>query len=332
MSYPKKPKGRLLTIIGIRPDEIGYNPAVIPQRGINQIATGQPIIAVRIENVKSSWLDPDTYHPRIMFFKRSGNCLHPLTNTPIFYQYEDPWATWIKSGDKVPQLLFGAVKFDSKNHLVSTHLFIAENVRGLNKTNPVAIIKGMRDIRVTQIKNGQLAVFTRPTQGQAHPGRIGFTLINTVEEIETAVTKAPLLKFNLNIHTKIGANEAWTQTITNSSGIIQESIHVFCHLGTTDPTRQNDRLVHDFEHDPIHYSGYEFNLDPQNPFAKPLTLRKIADRRDFPKNTLLSKNILYKDVIFPGGTGGSDFSEYYAGVEDARVGVLDLATLPSKPT
>lgn len=331
MSFSNKSKGRLLTIVGIKPDEISYNPAVIPQKG-NHITTGQPIIAVRIENVQSSWLDPHTYHPRIMFFKRRGDYLLHLPNTPIFYQYEDPWATWIASGDNPPQLLFGAVKFDTKKHLVSTHLFIAKSIHELNRNNPVAIIKGMRDIRITQIKNGKLAVFTRPTQGKAYPGRIGFTLINTIEEIETAVTKAFLLKFNLDMQTKIGANEAWTQKITNSSGKIQESIHVFCHLATTDPTRQNDCLVYDFEHNPIHYSGYEFNLNPQNPFAKPLTLRKIADRRNFPENTSLSKNILYKDVIFPGGTGGANFTEYYAGVEDSRVGVLDLATPPSKPT
>ena len=76
--------------------------------------------------------------------------------------------------------------------------------------------------------------------------------------------------------------------------------------------------------EPIHYVGYQFELNPNNPFDDIITLHKIAGRSDFPINDKSSKGDRYNDVIFPGGTGGPKETQYFVGVEDARIGIMDL--------
>jgi hypothetical protein len=293
-------RGKLLTLTGIKSKEIGYNPAVI------QTPTGETIIAARIEDVNSYWLNPTLYDPHITFFNRRGDCLEPIVDAPIFYQYEDPFVTWITENN-MRQILFGAVKLDFSSSIptIATYFFLAPNIFELNESKPVAIIKGMKDIRVCQIEDGQLAVFTRPTEGIAFPGRIGFTRINKIEQLEVAALNAPLLRFDISQEIKMGANEAC---------LINDTIHVMCHQATTDSVNN------------YHYAVYEFNIHPTNPFGGCVRLREVATRNDFPKINGLSKGNIYQDVIFPGGTGGSSHSDLYVGVEDSAIGVISITS------
>lgn len=165
----------------------------------------------------------------------------------------------------------------------------------LRVDNPVAEIRGMKDVRVTQLRNGKIAVFTRPTTGEAYPGRVGFALIDTLQQIEKAAN-VPLLTFQIDKDAKIGLNEA----------------------------HEDGQEIFDFERGIIHYAGYAFILDPNHPFDKIIGLHKVADRSDFPVNNKVSKGSRFEDVIFPGGTGGPGQTQYYCGVEDARIGVIDI--------
>ena len=163
------------------------------------------------------------------------------------------------------------------------------------------------------MRTGKIAVFTRPTTGKAYPGRIGFTIINNIQDIEKAIVDAKLLKFDLDENAKIGANEAYSITKTESTGTVKELVNVFCHVATTDSIK-------------LHYAGYKFKFDPNHPYDDIIILHKIADRSDFPINDKSSKGERYDDVIFPGGTGGPKETQYFAGVEDARIGVMGLKT------
>ena len=294
--------GILLDVQGIKSGEIAYNPAVIIQGNTK-------IIAARVESLDSHWLDPDLYDPHIIFFTQHDNVLLPIPDMPVFHKCEDPWATWVDSSNEKPQLLFGAVKidFDGKNPVITTQIYLAPSVQELNVNNPIAKIRNMKDVRVAQLHTGKIAVFTRPTEGEAYPGRIGFTMIDNINDIEKSITSAKLLKFDLDEDLKIGANEAFE---------VKEMINVFCNVAKIEPTK-------------LHYAGYQFKIDPNNPFENIIALNKIADRRDFPVNNKSSKGHRYDDVVFPCGTGGPKETQYFAGVEDARIGVKELSPFQS---
>ena len=309
--------GKLLEVRRIGSDEIAYNPCVIVQKNAKKIVNGKNIIAVRVENLESYWFDRKRYDPHIMFFERVGDSLEPIPDAPVFHQYEDPWSTWITGPDGQPQLLFGGVKIDygGPKLVITTQIHMAGSVQELDPHHPVAVVRGMKDVRLAETSTGKLAVFTRPTRGKGFPGRIGFTMIDRIQDLEKSVKGAHLLKFDLDKKTRIGANEVFA---------VKNSLHVFCHLATADPIKRQGKEIINFEQSTIHYAGYEFNLDPNPPFAAVIPLRKIADRSDFPANDKFGKGERFKDVIFPGGTGGPDLTEFYTGVEDARVGVMNL--------
>lgn len=310
-----KPMGSLLEVRGIKADEIAYNPAVIVQKNIDKIANGVNIVAARVESLHSHWLDPELYNPHIMFFTKQGNHLIPIPDTPVFNQYEDPWATWLIGKNNEPQLLFGGVKVDysGAEPVITTQLHLAPNVQELDPKHPFAEIRRMKDIRFAQLPNGQLTVFTRPTTGEAYPGRIGLKIIDSLDDIRNPETlqSTKLLKFNLDPNCKIGVNEAFFMEKT-------ELLHVFCHLATVEGT--------DFEGpNPLHYAGYEFDVDPKAPFNGIIIPSLVAKRSDFPENMGNSKGPKFNDVLFPGGTGGPDQKGYFVGLEDARIGVIELS-------
>lgn len=309
------PMGRLLTVQGLRDDEIAYNPAVIVQKNANKIAGGVNIIAARVESLDSHWLDPKLYDPHIVFFARKDDHLVPIPDTPVFRQYEDPWATWVVGEDAVPQLLFGGVKIEYRGDkaVITTQLHLSPSVQELHPDRPFCQIRGMKDIRFAQLPNGRLAVFTRPTTGKAYPGRIGLTIIDSPHDLKNPETvhHAPLLPCTIDPNCKIGANEAF---FVERTGLI----HVFCHIATADGNDFDD------EKSPIHYAGYEFDVDPKAPFDGVITPSLVARRSDFPQNTGNSKGPRYNDILFPGGTGGSDQKQYLVGLEDVLIGVMDI--------
>ena len=327
--HEPKPTGHLLEVHGIKSGEIAYNPAVIVQKNIKKIVHGVNIIAARVESLNSHWLDPKLYDPHVVFFIQQDDVLVPIPNTPVFHKFEDPWATWLSDSNDKPQLLFGGVKidFNGKTPVVKTQFYLASSVQELDVDHPIAEIRSMKDVRVAQLQTGKIAVFTRPTTDEAFPGRIGFTIINNIQDIGKAVGYAKLLKFNLDENAKIGANEAYAITKRESTGVLKESIHVCCHVATTDPIKQDGNEIFDFEKGPIHYAGYQFELNPNNPYDDIIALHKIADRSDFPVNNKSSKGERFDDVIFPGGTGGPKETQYFTGVEDARIGVIDMRTI-----
>jgi len=309
------PMGRLLETLGIGAEEIAYNPAVIVQKNVNKIADELNIIAVRVESLNSHWLNPKLYDPHIMFFTLQNDHLASIPDAPIFYQYEDPWATWLVGENAEPQLLFGGVKIDRSGNepIVTTQLFLSPSVQELNPDRPFAEIRGMKDVRFAQLPNGQLAVFTRPTTGNAYPGRIGLKIINNLDDIKSPETirNAQLLKFNFDSFCKIGTNEVF---LIERTGLL----HVFCHIAFVDGDDFDD------ESRPIHYAGYEFEVDPKFPFDNLIIPKLVAKRSDFSENTRSSKGPRFNDVLFPGGTGGPDQKEYFVGIEDARIGVMNL--------
>ena len=313
--HESKPMGRLLEVDGIRADEIAYNPAVIVQKNVNKIAGGANIIAARVESLNSYWLDPNRYDPHIMFFTRQNDHLVPIPDTPVFRQYEDPWKTWLVGENGKPQLLFGGVKVDYSGDkpVITTQLHLAPSVQELDPDRPFAEIRGMKDVRFAQLPNGQLAVFTRPTTGEAYPGRIGLEIIDNLGDIKNPEIgqNAKLLRFNFDSFCKIGANEAF---FIDKTGLL----HVFCHIATVDGSYFED------ESSSIHYAEYEFDVNPKAPFDDVIIPHLVAKRSDFPENTGNSKGPRFNDVLFPGGTGGPDQKEIFVGLEDARIGIMEL--------
>lgn len=289
--------GKLLTVKGLSKNEIAYNPAVILQGK-------QKVIAVRVESKDSDW-QGSNYDPHIMFYRREGSQLVLLPKTPIFIRHEDPWATWINSPFGPPELLFGAVCPDLSTSppTVTTRIYLAPSVEQLDPYRPYLEVRGMKDIRICQLPEGKLAVFTRPTINHMFFGRIGFAIINSLPELPEAVKDAQLLNLNIDSSSIVGTNE-----VSFSSGQVQ----VFCHVAT----KSLDEAMH--------YSAYKFLVDPNNPFSQQIPLQQVCARADFPSCPAKTKFV--EDVVFPGGTGGLRETDFYCGLSDAAIGVISLAT------
>lgn len=286
--------GQILSVAGLKPTEIAYNPAVI-------IQDGQKIIAARVESRDSTWHDPDQYDPHIMFYQRAGDSLHLLPRSPVFVRYEDPWATWLTTSVGTRQLLFGAVWVDYSVSppVITTRIFLAPSVQELDPFSPVVEIRGMKDVRLCQLPDGRLAVFTRPQFDDMFFGRIGFIIIDDLADLTSAVPQAALLKIDMDSSGKIGANEVL---------YYQNRLQVICHVATLGSARD------------LHYRAFHFSLDPDSPFTGQIHLSPLCCRSDFP--TSLPKADYLEDVVFPGGIGSPQEQEFYCGLSDSSLGVF----------
>ncbi len=156
----------------------------------------------------------------------------------------------------------------------------------------------MKDIRFCPLKDGKIALFTRP-QGDyiSNRGQIGFTLLNSWEELTTdTIKKAPLLN--------LFEDDEWGG-VNHAQVLPDGNIGVLGHIACY--TEGNVK----------HYYPISFVFDPYN--SKIIKEPKIILER----SQLLpgpSKNPDLYDVIFPGGAvqenGGTTL---YLGVSDASI-------------
>jgi hypothetical protein len=163
----------------------------------------------------------------------------------------------------------------------------------------------MKDIRLTGLPNGDIAIFTRPQGEKAGVGKIGFTIVHQLEDITAKViAEAPIIPelFASDADEWGGVNEA--QVAKN--GFINAAGHIARHAKT-----------HDNKPRPLQYYGLSFILDP---VSRSVFQEKIIARRDcFPHTD--TKKPDTEDVIFTGGIrtlGG--LATWYGGVSDTSAG------------
>jgi len=264
-----------------------YNPTA-PVREV-----GRDCIAARVEERDIFWQHPD-YRPFSKFFTKRDGYWIPMKDACSFV-LEDPFKSFVSG-----ELIFGGVQVFGKpgKRKFQTVFFRGECPGSLKRF--AAGPEMMKDIRLVELADKRIGVFTRPQGGKRFKrGRIGFLIIDSLEEFkETDLLKAKLLESNLKSDEWEGVNDA---KLLESGRIA-----VLAHRARI--SRSGKRS----------YWAISFILDPCS--MKASEYKVVATREDFPPTP--AKTPLLEDVVFPGEL---DYDyRLYAGLSDTSVGVKKI--------
>ena len=136
----------------------------------------------------------------------------------------------------------------------------------------------MKDIRLIELTDGRVGVFTRPQGARGGRGQIGFTIIDSLAELnEQTFIDAEVLQNQFVPEEWGGANEA--HLLKNGH------VGVLGHIACFDPSGNK------------HYYSMVFSINPETCETTPIKM--IAVRSDFPRGP--GKRPELEDVIFSGG-------------------------------
>jgi hypothetical protein len=280
-------EGKKLNILGDKLKFIG-----IEGRDVYNITkpfkdAGEFIIAGRVES-------RDSEVSEVNFFKEiDGNWVKIEKNRKL--ELQDPFVTMISG-----ELILGGVEIFPHPILEGklgyrTAFYRGENVSALKKFTVGPDF--MKDIRLLELPEGRILVFTRPQGDIGGRGKIAFTIINSLDELNAEViANAELLEDQFIGEEWGGANELHLL----NNGLIG----VLGHVASFD--EQMDR----------HYYAMAFSFNAYTKEASPIKL--IATRKNFKPGEYKRKDIM--DVIFSGGINRhkAGMAELYVGVSDAE--------------
>ena len=239
----------------------------------------------------------------VQFFEEKNGTWVAAAEALVF-RLEDPFVTRVEN-----ELVFGGVEtFPNPDAHYSGELgFRTVFYRGNTLQSLKLFARGpdlMKDIRLIQLRNSRVAVFTRP-QGLgvagAGRGKIGFTTIPNLDALNAEqIVNAKIIEGQFLDHEWGGVNELHL--------LENDRIGALGHIAYADDAGKK------------HYYAMAFTFDPDT--STPSPLRIIASRENFPEGPAKRSPEL-DDVIFPGGmirNRDEHSVTLYAGVSDARAG------------
>ncbi|MFC4600347.1 DUF1861 family protein [Cohnella hongkongensis] len=255
---------------------------------------GEPVIAGRVE-------DRDKESSEVMFFVERQGAWVPRSGAPVF-ALQDPFFTFVGE-----ELVFGGVEvsFDADDpHVVTSWRTVF--YRGASVNDLVPFAKGpltMKDIRLIERDNGRIGVFTRPMMVDGARALIGYTEIETLDDLtEEAINGARLLRHQFLPEEWGGANEAHLL----KGGLIG----VLGHIAWME------------EFNIRHYYPMVFVYNPDN--HRYTQIKLIATRAMFPDGPAKRPDL--QDVIFSGGLVRHEdgTATLYTGVSDAEAHAIRI--------
>ncbi|WP_123043027.1 MTP-1 family protein [Cohnella candidum] len=255
---------------------------------------GESVIAGRVE-------PRDSEHSEVVFFIERSGAWEPIEGAPTLL-LQDPFHTRIGG-----RLIVGGVQTFPHPQLEGmlawrTIFYKGEGIGDLEPffTGP----DGMKDLRLVELKDGSVGVFTRPQGAKGGRGKIGFTHVASLDDLSLAVIEsAPLLEGQFTDEEWGGANELHLL----ENGWVGVLGHIACYDG------YGDR----------HYYPMAFVLNPEDGSFTRIEL--IATRSRFLPGAAKRSDLL--DVVFSGGlirkTDGT--ADLYAGISDAEAHRITIA-------
>jgi Protein of unknown function (DUF1861) len=248
---------------------------------------GELVIAGRVEA-------RDTECSEVYFFVNRDGVWTPREGAPVF-ELQDPFVTRITG-----ELVLGGVEIFP--HPTNEGALGWRTV--FYKGSSIKMLQpffkgpdGMKDLRLAELKDGSVAVLTRPQGEKGGRGKIGFARIPSLNELTLEVIEeAPLLEGQFAEGEWGGANELHFL----SNGLIG----VLGHIASFD--EEGNR----------HYYPMVFSLNPETGVHTEIQL--IAIRDDFLAGA--SKRPDLVDVVFSGGLVRKEdgTADFYAGISDAE--------------
>lgn len=257
------------------------------------VSAGRRIIAGRVEA-------RDSQESIAVFFEERDGIWHPIDGPPRF-RLEDPFVTHISGA-----LVFGGVEV---GHVDGTLFWRTNFYRGSDIftlrpcfSGPI----GMKDIRLCELADGRIAVFTRPRGAKGGRGTIGYTEVATLDALTIeAIDAAPMLEDMFHPLDWGGVNEAHLLE-TGEIGLIAHAAY----------------YVDDILYGVRRYYAVAFVFDPATRQWR--DYRIIAARDQFGPGPAKRADLV--DVVFSSGIEclGS-VTRLYAGTSDAEAQWVEIA-------
>ncbi len=285
----KRKRGTLLNFKGVEGRDI-YNPTS-PFLYQNRI-----YIAARVEPRESE------SKSKVMFFKKENDKWVLDKSLPMF-DLQDPFLTKIHG-----EFIFGGVKVYQKNSGNLTYRTVFYKGKKIDELKKFAEgPEGMKDIRLVELPNKKIGVFTRPQGKIGGKGKIGFTIIEKLNELnEDAILKAEILE--------LFPDDVWGG-INEVYVLSDKLLGVLGHIAYLNHDKNGNVVKHYYP------MTFTFNYITR----KASKIEIIATRKDFPK-TKAKRSPELNDVVFSGGIKGleKEIVELYVGLSDICSGKIAI--------
>lgn len=242
----------------------------------------------------------DSEDSQTMFFKQIGTWDYILEPAFGTYKLQDPFLTSVGS-----YYIFGGTETftvpDEPGKLNwRTLLYYGKELEELKHLTYGPI--GMKDIRLVDMKDSGVGLFTRPQGLIGGRGKIGFTKIKSLTDLTTKRMEEAAILEQFDDSEWGGCNEI----IYLNNG----KLGVLGHIAAFS------------EYNVRHYYPMVFCLDPETLTCS--DIRIIAERKDFLPGPFKRKDLI--DVLFSAGfiRHGNGFGTLYVGVSDAQIQAMDM--------
>ncbi|MCI8788420.1 MAG: DUF1861 family protein [Lachnospiraceae bacterium] len=238
----------------------------------------------------------------VRIFRRTGE--HRYTaDFPemVFERFQDPFVTRIGE-----ELVLGGVQIETDplypERVINwrTLFYRGKTIRELKLF--AAGPAHMKDIRLGEMENGKIAIFTRPQGKMGGLGKIGFTSVDALEEVnEESILGARIFDTHFLPEEWGGANQV---------NLLEDGrLGVLGHIAYRDENH-------------LHYHSMSFLFDPETMGHTPVKI--IARRSDIPAGGAKRPDL--EDVIFSGGLVRREDGkwELYTGVSDCEACVIEI--------
>ncbi len=288
-----KQQGRVLTFLGVEGYDV-YNPSV-PFSW-----QGKRVMAGRVEPRANA-------DARIMFFEETDAGWQLIPDAFVFEGMEDPFVTHIGG-----HTILGGVHaiWRPNGELITYHtdFYCVDDLRC-----PKHVLQGpscMKDIRLLELPDGRVAVFSRPN-GEAVKGlpikaSIGIAIVASLSEvIQEVIASAPMIQWAFDAEAWGGAN----QLVNLKGGLIG----LIGHMSWGE--QQEGRNM-------LHYYSMAAVVDPEKQTVTPFEV--ISSRECFPAGPAKRSDLV--DVCFTSGIERlpDGTARLYSGLSDAQVGMLTI--------
>ena len=256
-------------------------------------SAGRRVIAGRVEA-------RDSEHSLAIFFEEADDGVwHPIPGAPQF-PLQDPFIAEIAG-----ELVFGGVAVDFGPALPVWHTVFYRGVDIFCLREFFAGPVGMKDIRLCELADGRVAIFTRPRGVRGGRGTIGYTEVASLDAMTiAAIEAAPMLDDMFHPFDWGGANDAHL--------LASGEIGVIAHAAF-------------FEQDILYgkrrYYAMSFVFDPATRTWR--DYRVIAAREQFVPGPAKRPDLV--DVVFSSGIErDGDRTLLFAGTSDAEAQWLEI--------
>lgn len=256
-------------------------------------SAGRTVIAGRVER-------RDSERSEVRFFEQGKDSWQLIEGAPRF-ALQDPFVCRIGS-----ELVFGGVElFELGDRLAwRTAFYRGADIFGLRPffVGPM----GMKDVRLSELADGRIAVFTRPQGAIGGRGTIGYTEADSLESLSIELLEqASLLEGMFHPLDWGGANE----TVALAGGQIGVLSHVACFDG-------------DDAHGERRYYASSFVFDPASRAYRDFKI--IASRDQFGPGPAKRADLV--NVVFSSGlvAGSAGRARLYAGISDVEAHWLEI--------